>query len=157
MTIQVETLQPLLHEGLCRDIKFVHRPYDGALILQTYFAYPDGDYYRIHVTDSPTDEGGIRLSDLGHTEEELSYHCLDFNFFFEGAMGEILERVMKEAGLKWGEKGQEFCLDTTPENLPQAVFQFVQGITRIYDLTFLSRYELINRRINGGLHAQGRP
>ena len=32
-----------------------------------------------------------------------------------------------------------FCLDTTPEQLPAALFQLGQALTRICDLTFLSR------------------
>lgn len=139
MTIEVETLQALLHEGLCRDVKFVHRPGDGDLLLETYFQFPDGDRYVIHVIDSPTDEGGIRLSDRGETLMHISHEC-DLSFFMGGAPGHLLKRVMQEAGLKWSETGGEFCLDTTPEKLSEAVFQFGRGLTKVYDLTLLARF-----------------
>ena len=35
-----------------------------------------------------------------------------------------------------------FCFDTSPERLSEAVFQFGQALTRVYDLTLLSRSNL---------------
>ena len=49
----------------------------------------------------------------------------------------LLERIMGESGLQWD--GGALCFDTIPDRLPEAVFQFGQALTRVYDLTFLSR------------------
>lgn len=49
----------------------------------------------------------------------------------------LLERIMTDAGLQWD--GGALSLDTSPEKLSEAVFVFGQALTRIYDLTMLSR------------------
>ena len=49
----------------------------------------------------------------------------------------LMERIMGESGLQWD--GGAFCLDTSPERLPEAIFNFGQALTRVYDLTLLSR------------------
>ena len=55
---------------------------------------------------------------------------------------------MEHGGCFWTESsakvgfygdGGAFCLDTSPERLPEAIFNFGQALTRIYDLTLLSR------------------
>ena len=63
----------------------------------------------------------------------------DVDSFLDGTRGMILERIMGEAGLLWdGDRGA-LCLDAAPEHLPEAVFAFGQALTRVYDLTLLSR------------------
>ena len=49
----------------------------------------------------------------------------------------LLERIMGESGLDWD--GGAFRFDTSPERLPEAIFSFGQALTRVYDLTLLSR------------------
>ena len=44
---------------------------------------------------------------------------------------------MDESGLQWD--GGAFCIDTSPEQLPQVMFTFGQALTKVYDLTLLSR------------------
>ena len=66
----------------------------------------------------------------------LSYEH-DIDSFMDGTRGMLLERIMGESGLQWD--GGALCFDTIPDRLPEAVFQFGQALTRVYDLTFLSR------------------
>ncbi len=61
----------------------------------------------------------------------------DVDSFMDGTRGMLLERIMAESGLQWD--GGAFSFDTAPERLPEAIFQFGQALTKIYDLTFLSR------------------
>ena len=133
MQIDVEALQKRLCERLCADVQLTTRP-DGALMLRTHFEFPDGDRFPVHV--SATGLGGIRLSDRGHTLMHISYDH-DVDAFLDGTRGHILERIVGEAGVK--RVGGSFCLDTSIEGLPEAVFRFGQALTRVYDLTFLSR------------------
>ena len=79
---------------------------------------------------------GLRLSDHGHTLMHMSYEH-DVDMFMDGTRGLLLERIMAESGLKWD--GSAFCLDTTLDGLPGAIFRFGQSLTRVYDLTLLSR------------------
>jgi len=133
VTLNPDALRNLLCERLCEDVQVEQRP-DGALMLRTHFTFPDGDAYPLHLMEAPS--GGLRLSDHGHTLMHLSYEH-DIDSFMDGTRGMLLERIMGESGLQWD--GGAFCFDTTPDRLPEAVFQFGQALTRVYDLTFLSR------------------
>ena len=128
-----EALQDLLCQRLCEDIVVDRRP-DGNLMLRTHFRFPDGDGFPIHISPAPS--GGIRLSDRGHTLMHISYDH-DVDAFLDGTRGALLERIVAESGLQ--QQQGAFCMDTTPEQLPAALFQLGQALTRIYDLTFLSR------------------
>ncbi len=135
MTIDANALQSLLCERLCEDVRVEQRP-NGALLLRTHFAFPDGDRYPIYLSEAPA--GGLRLSDRGHTLMRISYDH-DIDSFMDGTQRMSLERIMGETGLRWdGERGV-LCVDTVPERLPEALFVFGQALTRVYDLTLLSR------------------
>ena len=103
-------------------------------MLHTHFEFPDGDRFPIHVSELGT--GGLRLSDQGHTLMHISYDH-DIDSFLEGTRGQLLERTMAETGLEWD--GGAFRVDTPIEQLPEAIFRFGQALTKVYDLTFLSR------------------
>lgn len=133
MSLDPESLRRLLCERLCREVGVAVRP-DGSLMLETHFEFPDGDRYPIRLSEAPG--GGLRLSDCGHTLMHLSYdHEVDS--FLDGTRGMLLERILGEAGL--AREAGAFHLDTTPEDLSGALFRFGQGLTRIYDLTLLSK------------------
>ncbi len=131
--IDLEALRKLLCERLCADIGVEERP-DGEMMLRTRFEFPDGDRYPVYLAESGP--GGLRLSDRGHTLMHISYEH-DVDAFMDGTRGMLLERIMGESGLQWD--GGAFCLDTPPERLPEAIFAFGQALTRVYDLTLLSR------------------
>lgn len=135
MAFNTEALRTLLCQRLCEDVRVQERP-DGALMLRTNFQFPDGDRYPIHLCQSAA--GGLRLSDRGHTLMHISYEH-DVDAFLEGTRGMVLERIINEAGLRWDGDGGALCLDTAPERLPEALFTFGQALTRVYDLTLLSR------------------
>ena len=130
MAVDVNALRTLLCADLCEDVRIDERP-DGVLMLRTRFAFPDGDRYPIHLSESAA--GGLRLSDSGHTLMHISYdHEVDA--LLDGARGTLLQRIMGETGLAWdGERG-ELYLDTVPERLSEAAFTFGQALTRVYDL-----------------------
>ncbi len=127
------SLQKFLSERLCQDVRLVERQ-DGAVMIRTYFEFPDGDRYAINITEQSA--GTFRLSDLGHTLMEISYK-LDINSLYEGTRRAILERIMEENSIQW--EGRDFFLDTSLVELPEALFRFIQALTRIYDITLLSR------------------
>ena len=133
MMPDIDTLRSLLHEHPRLDATVDRRP-DGELMVRTHFEFPDGDRYPIHL--SARSCGGLRLSDHGHTLMHMSYEH-DVDMFMDGTRGLLLERIMAESGLKWDSSA--FCLDTTLDGLPGAIFRFGQSLTRVYDLTLLSR------------------
>lgn len=133
MTLDIEALEKLLCERLCKEVAVERRP-DNALMIRTQFEFPDGDRYPIHLSEIKP--GGLRLSDRGHTLMHMSYEH-DVDSFLDGPRGMLLERIMGESGLQWD--GGAFCLDTSPEGISDAIFRFGQALTRVYDLTLLSR------------------
>ena len=133
MTINEDALRSFLCERLCQDVGIDRRP-DGALMLRTQFRFPDGDGFPIHVSEAPA--GGFRLSDRGHTLMHVSYDH-DVDAFMDGARGALMERIVAESGVQ--QEGGAFCVDTPADGLPEALFRLGQALTRIYDLTFLSR------------------
>ncbi|MCY3850167.1 MAG: DUF1828 domain-containing protein [Acidimicrobiaceae bacterium] len=133
MTIDRVALKELLCERLCEDIEVEQRS-DDELMLRTHFVFPDGDGYPFHLSEAPA--GGLRLSDQGHTLMHISYEH-DIDSFLDGTRGMLLERIVSES---WVEHNDGvFCMDTSVERLPEAIFAFGQALTRIYDLTLLSR------------------
>ena len=133
MALDADALQRMLCERLCAEVRLTRRP-DGALMLVTHFEFPDGDKFPIHVSE--TGVGGVRLSDRGHTLMHISYEH-DVDAFLDGTRGQMLERIVNETGLETD--GGVFLLDTSMDRLPEAVFRFGQALTRVHDLTFLSR------------------
>ena len=138
MNLNVTSLQRLLCDRLCAQVGVEKRP-DDTLMLRTHFRFPDGDAYPIYL--SATASGAVRLSDRGHTLMHISYEH-DVDSFTEGSRGLLLERIMDESGLQWD--GGAFCIDTSPEQLPQAMFTFGQALTKVYDLTLLSRSNVMS-------------
>ena len=76
------------------------------------------------------------MSDRGHTLMHISYEH-DIDSFLTGTRRALLERIVSENSLVY-ENGT-FYTDTSVERLPETIFGFGQALTRIYDLTFLSR------------------
>ena len=133
MTVDTDALRDLLCARLCEDVGVVARP-DNEIMLRTHFKFPDGDGYPFHLAEAPA--GGLRLSDHGHTLMHISYEH-DVDSFLSGTRGMLLERIVGESGLLFDEG--VFSFETSAERLPEAIFAFGQALTRIYDLTLLSR------------------
>ena len=103
-------------------------------MLRTHFTFPDGDGYPFYLAESPA--GGLRLSDLGHTLMHISYEH-DIDTFLTGTRRMLLEQIVGESGIIYD--SGVFSVETSIELLPAAIFGFGQALTRIYDLTLLSR------------------
>ena len=133
MNIDIQQIQDLLCSHLCADVRIMERK-NGVLMLDTPFSYPDGDRYPIHIQQTQT--GGIRLSDCGHTFMHLSYEN-EVESFRKDTRGRLLEQILRETGLN--EHEGEFYIETSLDGLAEAVFHLGQGLTKVYDLVFLSR------------------
>jgi len=127
--------EKMLCAQFCAQIK-LHRRDNGMVLLETPFAYPDGDQYPIYLTETGT--GGLRVSDGGHTLMHLSYEN-DVDKFFEGSRNILLNQIIAEQGISYDEKNGQFYLECAPAKLSEAAFRLGQAITRVYDLTFLNR------------------
>ncbi len=133
MMLDQDALKTLLCERLCQEVAVEQRP-DGTLMLRTHFEFPDGDSYPFYLSEAAS--GGLRLSDRGHTLMHISYEH-DIDSFLDGTRGVLMEKIEAETSLE--RKGGEFHIDTSAEKLAETIFAFGQALTRIYDLTLLSR------------------
>jgi hypothetical protein len=133
MILNIDALRNLLCQHLCEDVGVDARA-DGELMLRTHFKFPDGDSYPFHLSEAPA--GGLRLSDYGHTLMHISYEH-DIDSFLTGTRGALLERIVSEGSLV--HENGAFYADTSADRLPETIFGFGQALTRIYDLTFMSR------------------
>lgn len=133
MKFNPDSLGKLLCERLCEEVQVEARS-DGALMIRSGFAFPDGDRFPIRLSEAPA--GGLRLSDQGHTLMHMSYEH-EVDSFMEGPRGMLLERIMGYTGLTLDQGA--FCFDTAPERLSESLFVFGQALTRIYDLALFSR------------------
>lgn len=130
---KIKEIQEQLCRAFCEEIR-LHPKTDKLTIIEAPFHFPDGDPCQIYLMELPT--GGFRVTDSGHTLMHLSYEN-DIKKFKEGTRGQLLEQIMLETGLKYD--NGSFYLDTTLDKLPFTIMQMGQALTKIWDLTFLSR------------------
>ena len=133
MTLDQALLEKTLCERLCANVR-VHKRDDDVLMLDTPFTFPDGDRYPIYLSE--TRVGGVILSDRGHTLMHMSYEH-DVDAFYDGARAALREQIVQENEIR--EDGGVFSVETSPDRVAETLFRFGQALTKIYDLTFLSR------------------
>lgn len=133
MALDQVQLERLLCERLCAEIR-IHRREDDVLMMESPFTFPDGDHFPIYLSE--TAGGGLELSDRGHTLMHVSYDH-DVELLYEGARATVREQIVRESGIE--EVEGIFSLETSPDQVAGALFKFGQALTKIHDLTFLSR------------------
>lgn len=133
MAIDLEHAQDLLCSRLCSTVRLIKREPD-LYMLDSPFAFPDGDHYPVYVQALPT--GGVRLSDGGHTLLHLSYEN-EVSAFRQGTRGRLLEQILGETGIQ--EEAGEFYLEVSLDGIAEGVFRLGQGLTKVCDLMFLNR------------------
>lgn len=133
MALDPDALRRLLCDRMCEDVRVDQRP-NGDFVVRTHFAFPDGDGYPFHLTQAPA--GGLRLTDRGHTLMHISYEH-DLDAFLAGTRGMLLERIISESDVH--HDNGVFSVDAPADQLPEAIFRLGQALTRVYDLTLLSR------------------
>ncbi len=128
-------LEQALCRSLCASIRIHTRP-DGYLFVETPFTFADGDVYSVLL--KPLPNGGFRVTDAGQTLMHLSYRLdVDKILSGTGTRAQIFARVLAESGAQ--DAGGEIFVEATAERLGEAVFSMAQAITRVTDLSFLSR------------------
>ena len=102
-------------------------------MMESPFTFPDGDHFPIYLSE--TADGGVKLSDRGHTLMHVSYEH-DVKLFYEGARASLREQIVRESGID--EDEGIFSIETPPDQVAGALFRFGQALTKIHDLTFPS-------------------
>lgn len=99
----------------------------------TPFTYDDGDGYGVILRES---DGRFFLTDEGNTFMHLSYR-MDEGDWKRGTRAQIIDRVL--TGLSIENKGGELVYEVGKEGFGNALFDFIQAIGKLSDLTYLSR------------------
>jgi hypothetical protein len=133
MSFDVNLLKERLCKTLCGEVQ-IRSTRQGHLQILTPFTFTDGDTFQVYLQEMPG--GGVRLTDFGHTLMHLSYEN-DLGKLREGTRGKLFDQVLATAGMR--EENGQLIFDSALEGLGAGVLQFGQGLTRIYDLTFLNR------------------
>lgn len=138
MSFDLKLLQEQLCKTLCGQVK-IRTTRQGYLQLVTPFTFFDGDAFQLYLQEMSG--GGLRLTDFGHTLMHLSYEN-ELGKFREGTRGKLFEQVLATSGIK--EEDGQLIFDASVEDLGSSILKFGQGITRVYDLTFLNRARVAN-------------
>ena len=134
MKLDLDQIQKALCQAMCSQVR-VTRKNEKLAIVDTPFFFADGDPYQMYLKEQPG--GVIRLSDMGHTLMHLSYDN-DIDAFRDGTRGNLLQGILAETDVH--EENGEFYVDTPTDGLAKAVFRLGQALTKVNDLTFLSRH-----------------
>ncbi len=127
-----ENIIQAFKESACGEIDLVSSGLNRYLV-QVPFTFTDGDHYVVILRQ----EGqNWILSDEGHTLMHLSYELREREYE-AGNRQKIIDEVLTSYQIK--NTDGELVLIIPPGRYGDALFTFVQAITRITDMTFLDR------------------
>ncbi len=132
MSNAAQTIQSDFREKVSREIGVVSEGMNRYRVF-TPFTFDDGDGYSIVLIKHGN---GWYLSDEGHTYMHLSYD-MDERELRRGNRLEIIAGVESMFGLE--DKDGELIIHVEDERFGDALFDFLQALTKISDVTYLSR------------------
>ncbi len=138
MKTNITELEKNLCAHFCTDIK-VSKKNDYLIRIETPFHFPDGDPYQIYLKELET--GGYQITDAGHTLMHISYEN-DLEQFRKGTRAKLFDQIKLEMGIK--ENNGEIYLESMADDIHSNIFILGQALTKIYDLTFLSKNRVEN-------------
>lgn len=135
MTLDIEKLRDVFCRSLCANVELHPTQGSERILIETPFTFDDGDVYSLYA--EPLPGGGVRLTDCGHTLMQLSYSLDVDNLRGDGNRARLFQRLLAEGGVT-DHEGQ-LVMDSALDDLGTSLFRFGQTVTRIHDITFLSR------------------
>ncbi len=99
----------------------------------TPFTFDDGDHFSIVLKKNGS---GWLLSDEGHTFMHMSYE-MDMAALEKGNRAELLDSVLNNFGINESDGSLE--LRFKPEEAGNALYTYLQAVTKISDLSYLNR------------------
>jgi hypothetical protein len=134
MPLDIPRIEEALCRSMCAQVHVHQRPGEERVMIETPFTFEDGDGYSLFMESLSS--GGVKITDCGLTLMHLSY-SMDTDKIREGNRAGIFERVIADAGVE--DRDGELVLESSMDQLGQNVFRFGQALTRVHDITFLSR------------------
>lgn len=132
--MDVEVIAREIQESMGHQIAVEQEGMQRYPIL-TPFTMEDGDHYNI-ILQGHEDAQNWVLTDEGDTLMHLSY-WMDYSSLKNGTRQEVINRVLSQFGIE--NREGELRLETPFDGLSSAIFSFLQALTRITDITYLSK------------------
>ena len=125
-----QDIERAFKDSVCEEVELASAGIDRYLV-HVPFTFEDGDHYVVLLK---RDNGQWVLTDEGHTFMHVSYDVPEFD---RGTRRSIIDRVL--AGLGLEDQQGELRLQIPEERYGDALFSYLQAITRITDVSFLTR------------------
>jgi hypothetical protein len=130
--MNIESIRDDFKSRVCEQVDLQPEGEDRFLVV-TPFRFEDGDHFGIFLK---RENGGWILSDEANTLMHLSYQ-LDEHDIDSGNRGEIIESSL--AGFSVRNRSGELIIPVSEGRFGDALFNFVQALTKVTDVSFLSR------------------
>lgn len=130
MTSDTQKIEAAFRKSVCDEVHLVAEGVE-RYVVHVPFQFEDGDHYVVLLK---RENNAWILSDEGHTFMHLSYFVPDFN---KGNRRSIIDGVLESFHIQDSEG--ELRLSVPNESFGDALFTYIQAITRIMDVTFLSK------------------
>ena len=125
-----QDIERAFKDSVCEEVELASAGIDRYLV-HVPFTFEDGDHYVVLLK---RDNGQWVLTDEGHTFMHVSYDVPEFD---RGTRRSIVDRVL--AGLGLQDQQGELRLPIPEDRYGDALFSYLQAITRITDVSFLTR------------------
>ncbi len=136
MNLNLDVLSKHLRKSICDGIEIISKGVDAYQITTPFF-FDDGDGYVIYLK---MDDSGFYLTDNGHTIMHLSY-WMDISQLTreEGERAQLFNGILKAYQVKYFDGKLIMKLPTNIESIGNYFLAYVQAITKITDIDYLSR------------------
>jgi len=130
--MNIETVREDFKKRVCEQID-LQQEGEGRFVVVTPFRFEDGDHFGIFLKK---ENGHWILSDEANTLMHLSYQ-LDDQDLDSGNRGELIDGSL--AGFSVQNRKGELVIPVSGGRFGDALFNFVQALTKVTDVSFLSR------------------
>ena len=131
MNIQ-DTIEKNFKEKVCKEVRLVAEGVDRFRVF-TPFQFDDGDHFAIVLKKVGNN---WLLSDEGHTYMHLSY-IMDVKSLEKDKRAKIVSNAISNFGIT--ESKGILTAVLNPENSGNVFYNYIQGLIKITDITYLSR------------------
>jgi hypothetical protein len=130
--MNLESIKEEFKHRVCEQID-LRAEGEGRFLVTTPFRFEDGDHFGIVLK---RENGGWLLTDEATTLMHLSYQ-LDDQDLEAGNRGEIIENCLE--GFSVRNRDGELVIPIAEDRFGDALFSFIQALTKVSDVSFLSR------------------
>jgi hypothetical protein len=131
-SVNLQSIKDDFKRRVCEKID-LQQEGEGRFLVVNPFRFNDGDHYGIVLKK---ESGSWILTDEASTLMHLSYQ-LDDEDFESGSRGEIIEDSLE--GLSVQNRDGELVIPVAEDRFRDALFSFIQAITKITEVSYLSR------------------